>query len=40
MVVHSDVFERFTQGDTIPVMAQAAMENALRVCEGNLVLAL
>jgi IS4 transposase len=29
MVVHSDVFERFTQGDTIPVMAQAAMENAL-----------
>lgn len=29
MVVHSDVFERFTQGDTIPVMTQAAMENAL-----------
>src|SRR5512132_1782424 len=29
MVVHSDVFERFTQGDTIPVMAQAAMGNAL-----------
>ena len=29
MLVHSDVFERFTQGDTIPVMAQAAMENAL-----------
>jgi len=29
MVVHSDVFERFTQGDTIPVMTQAALENAL-----------
>lgn len=29
MVVHSDVFERFTPGDTIPVMTQAAMENAL-----------
>src|SRR4051794_34931299 len=29
MLVHSDVFERFTQGDTIPVMTQAAMENAL-----------
>jgi IS4 transposase len=29
MVVHSDVFERFTQGDTIPVMAQAVMEKAL-----------
>jgi IS4 transposase len=29
MVVHSDVFERFAQGDTIPLMAQAAMENAL-----------
>ncbi len=29
MVVHSDVFERFMQGDTIPVMTQAAMENAL-----------
>ena len=29
MVVHSEVFERFTQGDTIPVMTQAAMENAL-----------
>ena len=29
MVVHSDIFERFTQGDTIPVMTQAAMENAL-----------
>jgi len=29
MVVHSDVFERFTQGDTIPVMTQAVMENAL-----------
>src|SRR3954462_5010919 len=29
MVVHSDVFERFTQGDPIPVMTQAAMENAL-----------
>jgi IS4 transposase len=36
MVVHSDVFERFTQGDTIPVMAQAAMENALspRIIDG------
>ena len=29
MVVHSEVFERFTQGDPLPVMAQAAMENAL-----------
>jgi IS4 transposase len=29
MLVHSDVFERFTQGDTIPVMTQAVMENAL-----------
>jgi IS4 transposase len=29
MVVHSDVFEQFARGDTIPVMAQAAMENAL-----------
>ena len=29
MVVHSDVFERFTHGDTIPVMTQAVMENAL-----------
>src|SRR3954462_7735164 len=29
MVIHSEVFERFTQGDTIPVMAQAVMENAL-----------
>jgi IS4 transposase len=29
MVVHSDVFERFTQGDTLPVMSQATMENAL-----------
>ncbi|MGZ5944641.1 MAG: IS4/IS5 family transposase, partial [Isosphaeraceae bacterium] len=29
MVVHSEVFERFTQGDTIPVMTQAVMENAL-----------
>ncbi len=28
-MIHSDVFERFTQGDTIPVMAQALMENAL-----------
>jgi IS4 transposase len=28
-VIHSDVFERFTQGDTIPVMTQAVMENAL-----------
>src|SRR4051794_627411 len=28
-VIHSDVFERFTQGDTIPVMTQALMENAL-----------
>jgi len=36
MVVHSDVFERFTQGDTIPVMAPAAMENALspRIIDG------
>jgi IS4 transposase len=30
MVVHNEVFERFTQGDTIPVIAQAVMENALR----------
>ena len=29
MVVHSEVFERFTHGDTIPVIAQAVMENAL-----------
>lgn len=29
MVVHSDVFERFTQGDTIPVMTQAVMEKTL-----------
>jgi IS4 transposase len=29
MVVHSDVFERFTEGDTIPIIAQATMENAL-----------
>jgi IS4 transposase len=29
MLVHSDVFERFTQGDTIPVMTQAVMEKAL-----------
>ena len=29
MVAHSDVFGRFTQGDTIPVMTQAVMENAL-----------
>jgi IS4 transposase len=29
MFVHSDVFERFTQDDTIPVVAQALMENAL-----------
>jgi IS4 transposase len=29
MVVHKQVFERFTQGDTIPVIAQAVMENAL-----------
>ena len=36
MIVHSEVFERFTQGDTIPVMAQAAMENALspRMIDG------
>lgn len=29
MVIHSEVFERFTQGDTIPVMTQAVIENAL-----------
>jgi IS4 transposase len=29
MVIHSEVFERFTHGDTIPVMAQATMEKAL-----------
>ena len=28
-MIHSEAFERFTQGDTIPVMAQAVMENAL-----------
>jgi IS4 transposase len=28
-MLHSDVFERFTQGDTIPVMTQVLMENAL-----------
>jgi hypothetical protein len=29
MVIHSEVFERFARGDTIPVMSQAVMENAL-----------
>lgn len=29
MVVHSEVFDRFTQGDTLPIMTQAIMENAL-----------
>ena len=29
MVVHAEVFERFAQGDTIPVIAQVAMEHAL-----------
>jgi hypothetical protein len=29
MVIHNEVFERFTQGDTIPLMTQAVMENAL-----------
>jgi len=29
MVVHAAIFERFTHGDTIPVMARAVMENAL-----------
>jgi IS4 transposase len=29
MVIHSDVFDRFTKGDTIPVMTQAVLENAL-----------
>ena len=29
MIVHSDVFEWFTHGDTIPVMTQAVTENAL-----------
>jgi hypothetical protein len=29
MVIHSEVFARFTQGDTIPVMTQAVMETAL-----------
>jgi IS4 transposase len=28
-VIHSEVFERFAQGDTIPLMTQAIMENAL-----------
>ena len=28
-MIHSEVFERFAQGDTIPLMAQALMENAL-----------
>ena len=28
-MIHSEAFERFTQGDTIPVMTQALMENAL-----------
>ncbi len=27
MVIHSEVFERFTQGNTIPLMSQAVMEN-------------
>jgi len=29
MAIHSEVFERFTQGDTIPVMTQSILENAL-----------
>jgi IS4 transposase len=28
-MIHSELFERFAQGDTIPLMAQALMENAL-----------
>src|SRR3954467_8983836 len=28
-MIHSEVFERFAQGDTIPLMAQSLMENAL-----------
>lgn len=28
-MIHSEVFDRFTQGDTIPVMTQVLMENAL-----------
>src|SRR3954465_776261 len=28
-MIHSEVFERFAQGDTIPLMAQVLMENAL-----------
>ena len=28
-MIHSEVFERFARGDTIPLMAQALMENAL-----------
>lgn len=28
-MIHSEVFDRFTRGDPIPVMAQAVMENAL-----------
>src|SRR3954452_7785778 len=28
-MIHSEVFDRFAQGDTIPLMAQALMENAL-----------
>jgi IS4 transposase len=36
MLVHSDAFERFAQGDTIPIMTQAVMENALspRIIDG------
>jgi IS4 transposase len=28
-MIHSEVFDRFAQGDTVPLMAQALMENAL-----------
>ena len=28
-MIHSDVFERFAQGDTVPLMTQVLMENAL-----------
>src|SRR3954454_4802718 len=28
-MIHSEVFERFTQGDTLPLLPQALMENAL-----------
>ena len=33
-MIPTEVFDAFAQGDYIPLMAQAAMENALRACES------